>query len=347
MNSAISVLRSKGHYITDEEAEAACVAILLHDIGHGPFSHSLEFSLAQEISHENISRCMMHWLNVEFDNKLKLAIEVFEDSYHKHFLHQLVSSQLDVDRLDYLSRDSYFSGVTEGAIGLDRIIKMLEVVNDQLVVEAKGIYSIEKFLIARRLMYWQVYLHKTVVVADQMLVKLLQRARELSIAGVELFATPALNCFLKNTITSKDFEIIKSNNQPSEALINFVKLDDNDILVAAKVWCSHSDYVLSNLAQMIVHRKLLKIEYKNQPIENSRLLKLKEETISRLPELEKYINYFVFADSVSNNAYSPLDDSIKIIYNNGELKDITEASDMLNTQVLSKEVKKYILCYPK
>jgi len=347
MNSAISVLRSKGHCITDEESEAACVAILLHDIGHGPFSHSLEFSLAQDISHENISRYMMHWLNVEFDNKLTLAIEVFEDTYHKHFLHQLVSSQLDVDRLDYLSRDSYFSGVTEGAIGLDRIIKMLEVVNDQLVVEAKGIYSIEKFLIARRLMYWQVYLHKTVVVADQMLVKLLQRARELSIAGVDLFATPALKYFLKNTITSKDFDIIKTVNQPSEALINFVKLDDNDILVAAKIWCNHSDYVLSKLAQMIVNRKLLKIEFKNQPIEISRILKLKDETISRLPELEKYIDYFVFADSVSNNAYSPLDDSIKIIYNNGELKDITEASDMLNTQVLSKEVKKYILCYPK
>ncbi len=347
MNLAITVLRSKGHCITDEEAEAASVAILLHDIGHGPFSHTLEFSLAQGISHENISRIMMQWLNVEFNNKLQLAIDVFEDKYPKHFLHQLVSSQLDVDRLDYLSRDSYFSGVTEGTIGLDRIIKMLEVVDDQLVIEAKGIYSIEKFLIARRLMYWQVYLHKTVVVADQMLVKLLQRARELTFANVELFATPALYYFLKNTITPENFEDYGLNKQPPTALSNFVKLDDNDILIAAKVWCDHSDFVLSRLAQNLINRKLLKIEFKNQPLESSKLTKLKADIVKRFPEFENYIDYFVFADSVSNNAYSPTNDLIKIIYNNGDLKDITEASDMLNTQVLSKEVKKYILCYPK
>ncbi|RPH31465.1 MAG: HD domain-containing protein [Bacteroidales bacterium] len=347
MNEAISVLRSKGHPITEQEAEAANVAILLHDIGHGPFSHSLEYSIAKGINHETISRCFIHWLNKAMNGQLSMAIEVFEDTYPKRFLHQLVSSQLDMDRLDYLRRDSFFSGVTEGTVGVERIIKMLNVVNDHLVVEVKGIYSVEKFLIARRLMYWQVYLHKTVVAAEQILIKMLQRARELERLGIELFATPSLHYFLANDITAKDFEAMESDGKPSEALIHFSNLDDNDIMIAAKIWQTHSDSVLSKFACMIVNRKLLKVELKGAPFENSRIESIREQVISKFPNYSQNIDYYVFSDSVSNNAYSSLDDSIKILYNNGELIDIAEASDILNTQALSTEVKKYFLCYPK
>ena len=346
MSEAISVLRSKGHCMSDEEAEAASVAILLHDIGHGPFSHSLEYSIAKDISHETISRCFIHWLNKEMDGRLQMAIEVFEDSYPKRFLHQLVSSQLDMDRLDYLRRDSFFSGVTEGTVGVERIIKMLNVVNDQLVVDVKGIYSVENFLIARRLMYWQVYLHKTVVVAEQILIKMLQRARELVQEGEELFATPSLMFFLSNDITEKNF-LIANSQKPSDALIHFANLDDNDIMIAAKMWQNHSDLVLSKFAEMIVNRKLLKVELSSKPFDSNRIDLVRQQVISSFPDYAKNINYFVFSDSVSNNAYSSLDDSIKILYNNGDLVDIADASDILNTQALSTEVKKYFLCYPK
>lgn len=347
MSEAISVLRSKGHSISEQEAEAASIAILLHDIGHGPFSHSLEYSIAKDISHETISRCFMYWLNREMNGQLKMAIEVFEDIYPKRFLHQLVSSQLDMDRLDYLRRDSFFSGVTEGTVGVDRIIKMLNVVNDQLVVEAKGIYSVEKFLIARRLMYWQVYLHKTVVAAEQILIKLLQRARELVRQHEEIFATPSLSFFLLNDVTENDFRSVGSDSKPSEALIHFSMLDDNDIMIAAKIWRSHNDEVLSKLASIIVNRQLPKVELKGTPFAMDRLEAIKQKAISDYPAFSKNIDYFVFSNSVSNNAYSSLDDSIKILYNNGELVDIANASDMLNTQALSTEVKKYFLCYPK
>jgi uncharacterized protein len=347
MTDAISVLRSKGHSISDEEAEAASIAILLHDIGHGPFSHSLEYSIAKDISHESISRCFIHWLNKEMEGKLQIAIEVFEDKYPKKFLHQLVSSQLDVDRLDYLQRDSFFSGVTEGTVGVERIIKMLNVVNDQLVVEAKGIYSVEKFLIARRLMYWQVYLHKTVVAAEQMLIKMLQRARELAKHEEELFATPSLKYFLSNDITAEDFLVSDSIEKPSQALAHFANLDDNDIMIAAKMWQNSNDFVLSRLAGMIVTRKLLKIELRSKPIDPERISSIRKQVLSNYPDYEKDVDYFVFSDSVSNNAYSSQDDSIKILYNNGDLIDISKASDILNTQALSTEVKKYFLCYLK
>ncbi|MHC1703742.1 MAG: HD domain-containing protein [Tenuifilaceae bacterium] len=347
MNEAISVLRSKGHIISEEEAEAANIAILLHDIGHGPFSHSLEYSIAYNISHETISRCFFHWLNKEMDGRLKMAIEVFEGTYHKQFLHQLVSSQLDMDRLDYLRRDSFFSGVAEGTIGSERIIKMLTVVNDQLVVEAKGIYSIEKFLIARRLMYWQVYLHKTVIVAEQMLIKMLQRARELVKSGEDLFTTPSLSYFLSNDITVDDFSFSESADKPSLALEHFANLDDNDIMVAAKMWCSHKDPALSKIADMIIYRKLLRIELKSNPFDSERVNAISDLVCERFPELKNSINYFVFTDSISSNTYSPGDDSIKILYNNGDLVDITKASDILNAHALSTEVKKYFLCYPK
>ncbi|HCT29820.1 MAG TPA: phosphohydrolase [Bacteroidales bacterium] len=347
MNEAILTLRSKGHSISDAEAEAANIAILLHDIGHGPFSHSLEYSIAKDVSHETISSCFIHWLNKEMGGQLNMAMDVFDDRYPKRFLHQLVSSQLDMDRLDYLRRDSFFSGVTEGTVGVERIIKMLNVVNDKLVVEAKGIYSVEKFLIARRLMYWQVYLHKTVVVAEQTLIKMLQRARELAQMGDDLFASPSLKYFLKNDVTKNDFTFTSSSLKPSVALIHFSNLDDNDIMMAAKIWQSHTDSTLSKLASMLVNRKLLKVELKGIPFEASRIESVRKQVISEHPEYENNIDFFVFSDSVSNNAYSSNDDSIKILYNNGELVDIADASDILNTQALSTEVKKYFLCYPK
>lgn len=347
MNEAIATLRSKGHSISDEEAEAANIAILLHDIGHGPFSHSLEYSIAKDISHEAISRCFMQWLNKEMKGGLGMAIDVFDDNYPKRFLHQLVSSQLDMDRLDYLRRDSFFSGVTEGTVGVERIIKMLNVVNDQLVVEAKGIYSVEKFLIARRLMYWQVYLHKTVVAAEQVLIKMLQRARELVQLGEDLFATPSLKYFLQNEVSLNDFTYSETLDRPSAALTHFSNLDDNDIMIAAKMWQSHRDFVLSTLASMLVNRKLLKVELKNFPFDSDRIEVIKSKAITSNPNFINRIDYFVFSDSVSNNAYKSNDDSIKILYNNGDLVDIATASDILNTQALSAEVKKYFLCYPK
>jgi len=347
MNEAILVLRSKGHCITDEEAEAACIAILLHDIGHGPFSHTLECSIAKGVNHETISRCFMHWLNKEMDGRLTLAIVVFEDKYPKKFLHQLVSSQLDMDRLDYLRRDSFFSGVTEGTVGVERIIKMLDVIDDQLVVEAKGIYSVENFLIARRLMYWQVYLHKTVVVAEQILIKMLQRARELAHDGIDVFATPSLKYFLMNDVTLGDFIANDSAKSPSEALVHFSNLDDSDIMIAAKVWQTHDDTVLSKLAQMIVVRKLLKVELRSKPFDKGKIEAIRQQIALSKPDLKTHIDYFVFSDTVSNSTYSSHDESIKILYNNGDLIDLCNASDILNTQVLSSEVKKYFLCYPK
>ena len=347
MSEAILTLRSKGNCISDAEAEAASIAILLHDIGHGPFSHSLEYSIAKDISHETISRYFFRLLNTEMEGRLSMAIEVFEGSYPKKFLHQLVSSQLDMDRLDYLRRDSFFSGVTEGMVGVERIIKMLNVVDDQLVVEAKGIYSVEKFLIARRLMYWQVYLHKTVVVAEQILIKMLQRARELERRGVELFSTPSLKYFLMNDVSVNEFRSNGESGEPSEALIHFANLDDSDIMIAAKMWCNHRDIVLSKLAKMIVYRELLKVELRGKPFDTEKLELLKQQVLARYPEYLNDINYFVFSDSVSNNTYSSQDDTIKILYNSGELVDIAEASDILNTQALSAEVKKYFLCYPK
>jgi len=278
---------------------------------------------------------------------LSIAIEVFEGSYPKKFLHQLVSSQLDMDRLDYLRRDSFFSGVTEGMVGVERIIKMLNVVDDQLVVEAKGIYSVEKFLIARRLMYWQVYLHKTVVVAEQILIKMLQRARELEMNGTEVFATPSLKYFLRNDVTANEFLLSAKVGKPSEALIHFANLDDSDIMIAAKMWCNHRDIVLSKLAKMIVYRELLKVELRSKPFDTEKQESIRKQVTAHYPEYGNDINYFVFSDSVSNNTYSSQDDTIKILYNSGELVDIAKASDILNTQALSAEVKKYFLCYPK
>jgi HD superfamily phosphohydrolase len=333
MSLAIEVIRSKGHHITEEEARAVIVAILLHDIGHGPFSHSLEQSLIKGITHESIGLSLMEQLNEEFGNSLSLAIEIFRNRYHKKFLHQLVSSQLDMDRLDYLKRDSFFTGVTEGVIGSDRIIKMLNVQDDQLVVDEKGIYSIEKFLIARRLMYWQVYLHRTVVGSEQLLVMMLRRAEALTAGGETLFATPALASFLE-----PGHEI---------SLEQFARLDDTDILASAKQWCNHNDPVLSMLADGLVNRRLLAVELADSPFPAERIDALQKRVAESLSIPQDMTKYLVVSDSVSNFAYSDMDDRISIMDKNGHIRDIAEASDMLNISVLSKTVRKYFLCHPR
>ncbi|MCW3805077.1 HD domain-containing protein [Plebeiibacterium marinum] len=342
MSSAVSVLKSKGVEITSEESKAVHIAILLHDIGHGPFSHALESSVVEGVDHEDISLALMNSLNVEFGGELSLAIEIFKDGYPKKFLHQLVSSQLDMDRLDYLKRDSFFSGVTEGVIGSDRIIKMLHVADDQLVVESKGIYSIEKFLIARRLMYWQVYLHKTALVAELMLMKVLKRARQLCGNGVELFAPPQLLYFLKNKLDIHDF------GNGGAAIENFVMLDDGDIMTAIKIWIKHPDFVLSELSQMLYNRELLHIELRKEPFDKAVVKQIKERVKGMYALQNKdEINCFVYTDVIENHAYSIKDEQINILYSGGEVKDISEASDILNLSVLGKNVKKNVLCYPK
>ncbi len=342
MTSAVDTICSKGQSITPEESEAVHAAILLHDIGHGPFSHVLENSLVENVPHESISQLIMNRLNEEFQHSLNTALDIFNNTYSKQFLHQLVSSQLDMDRLDYLKRDSFFSGVSEGNIGSDRIIKMLTVNDDQLVVEAKGIYSIEKFLVARRLMYWQVYLHKTAIVAERMLVNILKRAKEISLSGDEPFSTPHLRFFLNQKLTYTDF---KTN---PEVLRNFTLLDDDDIMSAIKTWTYHHDAILSRLSQDFLSRKLYRIELQKEPFETVAIEKISRLVANKLKlPLEDVNEYFVFTDTIENNAYSMNDERIKIQYNNNELKDIADASDMFNLSILGKTDRKHYLCYPK
>lgn len=341
MSSAVATLQSKGHDITEAESEAVHIAILLHDIGHGPFSHVLENTLL-EVDHEDISQLMMNELNNQFDGALNMAIQIFENSYPKKFLHQLVSSQLDMDRLDYLKRDSFFTGVSEGVIGSDRIIKMLNIHNDALVIESKGIYSIEKFLVARRLMYWQVYLHKTALAAEQMLINILSRARELTADGHKLFAPPQLLFFMNQKPTLEDFE------KQSDLLNNFSLLDDDDIVCSIKAWMSNPDKILSTLSHDFMNRKLLRTSFSNTPFDPSIIkdMKLKVAKQLQLSTLEE-ADYFIISKHISNNAYSTKDDRINILYSNGEIKDIATASDMLNISVLGKTVKKHYICVPK
>lgn len=342
MDQAIHNIRLKGLEITDEEAEAVLIAILLHDIGHGPFSHALEESIIHHITHEDLSALLMQKLNDEYSGRLTLALEIFNGRYNKKFLHQLVSSQLDMDRLDYLRRDSFFTGVTEGVIGSDRIIKMLDVIDDQLVVEAKGIYSIEKFLVARRLMYWQVYFHKTVIAAEFLLVKLLKRAKELSMTGAEVYATSPLEFFLKNKIT-------KSDMAASRDLIieNFISLDDDDLMVSAKAWMKHADVVLSQLAKNLINRALPKIRIQKKPFDKSVVSQIRKNVIQKYAWAEDNIHYIVYSDAILNKAYSQFDDKISILYNDGKIEDIADASDIFNVNELYKTAKKYFLCYPK
>lgn len=344
MRQAISVLKLKGHEITDEEADAVSAAILLHDIGHAPFSHVLENTLVK-ISHEQISLMMMKELNQCFGGKLDLAIQIFTNRYKKQFLHQLVSGQLDMDRLDYLNRDSFFTGVAEGTIGVERIIKMLNVWNDQLVVEEKGIYSIEKFLISRRLMYWQVYLHKTVVSAESLLVNVLQRARELAGAGASIYSTPALQVFLENSFVQGDFK--KNRMINGSSLINwYAALDDNDIYLALKVWQTHPDPVLSKLSQSIMNRKLFRINISTTPFESESLEKIRTAISSQIVTNDQQSIYFLMTGEITNKAYNKHSERILVLDKSGQTKDMEQASD-INLTALTKTVRKYYVCYPK
>lgn len=341
MQRAIKTLQGKGHEISEEEEQAVLIAILLHDVGHGPFSHALEHSIVNGINHEHISMMIMDRLNEEFDGKLSLAIDIFQNKYHKGFLHQLISSQLDVDRLDYLKRDSFYSGVSEGVINSDRIISMFNVSNGELVVDAKAIYSIEKFIIARRLMYWQVYLHKAVLSAEFSLVEVLKRAKTLVQNGEDLFSTSALMSFLKNDYCLNDF-----NTNP-ELLELFCQLDDFDIMTSIKEWTKHSDKVLSILSQKIIQRKLLKIELQDSEFDSAYVESIQKKAAQLYDVEVNDCKHLVFTNKIDNKAYNPKKDKINLLFKDGSIVDIAEAADQLNISVLAQTVTKHFLCYPK
>jgi len=342
MGLAIENIRQKGTSVTDEEAEAVSAAILLHDVGHGPFSHALEETIISGLTHEDLSLLLIHNLNEEFSGKLNKALDIFNNRYPRKFLHQLVSGQLDMDRMDYLMRDSFYAGVAEGTIGTERIIKMLNVVDGELVVEAKGIYSIEKFLIARRLMYWQVYFHKTVIAAENLLVQVLRRAKEVAGSDPDLTATESLGYFLRNTIGRKDL-----NTRRAEILNHYINLDDDDILVSAKSWSAHKDVLLSRLAQNLIRRNLPRVKINDEPFDEARLQVLRQAACEKYGMRDEESNYLVSTGLISNKAYSDETDTIKILYNTGELRDLSEASDIFHLQNLMETKKKYFLCYPK
>ncbi len=339
MTEAIESIKSKGHEITKEEETGAHIAILLHDIGHGPFSHALENSIVTGISHETLSILMMEELNKEFKGQLTIAIEIFKNTYKKKFLHQLVSSQLDMDRLDYLNRDSFYTGVMEGTIGSQRIIKMLNVFNDELVVDEKGLYSIEKFIIARRLMYWQVYLHKTVLSAENMLVNILKRAKELVQSGENLFTTPSLEYFLKNDINPNNLK------NKEEFLTIYSQLDDYDIYCTLKVWCSHSDVVLSMLSKGMINRKLYKISLQRDDFEQSTLREFNEKIAKCWNIRKEDYHYFAFSGKISNSDYNPLGEPIKILMRNQHGITLLGDNEKMDVAILSTPVNKYFLCY--
>ncbi len=338
MDEALINLRQKGNAINNTEYNGSLAAILMHDLGHGPFSHALEHTIVNNISHEDISHIMMKRINEEKDGLLDTAISIFEGNYQKKFLHQLVSGQLDVDRLDYLRRDSFFTGVIEGNIGSERIIKMMDVRNDQLVVESKGIYSIENFLMSRRLMYWQVYLHKTVIAAEKMLINTLRRAKYLSMNGDNLFSPPSLTYFLKNDIQISHFE-------NEEAVNHFINLDDNDIWTSLKVWCVHPDKVFSMLSRGLIHRHLFKIKLSTSlPTKDTY-----QEYIDLFRKMyhlsENEAEYLISTDKVETNMYTLDDESIDILYSDNRIEDISTASDMFNIELLAKKVEKYYFAY--
>lgn len=339
MGEAVAQLLSKEIEILDSEAEAVKAAILLHDIGHGPFSHVLENTLVKGMTHEDISLLLMERLNQELDGRITTAIRIFKDQYHKKFLHQLVSGQLDMDRLDYLRRDSFYTGVTEGNIGSARIIKMLDVKDDRLVIEAKGIYSIENFLTARRLMYWQVYLHKTSVAYERMLISALRRAKELACRGTELFASPALHFFLYHEVNKEEFY---TNPQ---CLENFVRLDDNDIWTALKVWCDCPDKVLSTLCLGLINRHIFKVEISTCPLSEERKKEMMQQISNLLNIPLAEADYFISVPAIEKDMYYGTDESIDMISADGTIKNIAETSDMFNISSLSKKVKKYYICH--
>ncbi|MGB3465284.1 MAG: HD domain-containing protein [Cyclobacteriaceae bacterium] len=341
MSTALMNLRSKGHDISEEEYEASLIAILLHDIGHGPFSHTLEFSLLRKIHHEEISLRIFERLNEHFSGKLTLSIQIFTGTYQRNFLHQLVSSQLDVDRLDYLKRDSFFTGVQEGTIGADRILKMLDIQNDSIVVEEKGIYSIENFLSARRIMYWQVYLHKTSVSAEKMLIQTIKRARELKQSGVDVPATPAFSFFLEKNITMEDF--LKN----PEILDLFVFLDDSDIWGSMKFWARHDDKVLSTLSLMLLNRNLFQIRLAGKKTDLPDRYDILDKIRSEMNLDEKEAKYFAGQGEITNEAYIRKGQRINILTKKGKIIDVASATDLHNIKAMSKVVKKYYLCWPK
>lgn len=338
MQKAIQVLKSKSVKITIEEEEALLIAILLHDIGHGPFSHTLENSLITSRTHEDISILFMQNLNKDFNGKLTLAIEIFKGNYHRPFFNQLVSGQLDIDRLDYLKRDSFYSGVTDGNINTERIISMFNIVDNNLVVEEKGIYSVEKFIGSRRLMYWQVYLHKTSLVAENILVMIIKRAKELIKSNKDIISSDALDYFLNGH---------KFDHFDSTILEKFSEIDDTDIMMAVKQWVHHSDYILSELSKSLVYRKLPKIEIQNVPFSSEKITKIKNGISNVYGISIEQSDYFIGSGITENQAYNPNDNSINILYKSGKIKDITEASDHLNLMALTKPVVKYFLFFPK
>ncbi len=343
MSIALDSLRGKGHEISEKEYESALIAILLHDIGHSPFSHALEHSILEGIAHEKMSLQLMKYLNQVFDNQLDMAIAMFSNQYHRHFFYQLVSSQLDMDRLDYLQRDSFFTGVVEGTVGSDRIIRMLELRNDEIVVEEKAIYSIESFLNARRLMYWQVYLHKTTVAAEQMLIHLIKRAKFLSQSGVVVTATPALQYFLTSVSSTKQSDISQKELH-DELLQNFIQLDDYDIWGAIKMWTSHSDKVLRLLSNMLLKRQLFKAKIENEKFDNAEITALKKQVKSNLELDNEEVKYFVLYGALTNSAYISGNQKINMLKKSGEVIDIAQAADLPNIKAMSKIVKKYYLC---
>jgi hypothetical protein len=341
MGLALTNLRSKGHEISDEEAEAAQAAILLHDIGHGPFSHVLESTLLEDTPHEEMSHLFISELNKEFNGALSLTEKIFQDKYPRKFLHQLVSSQLDIDRLDYLQRDSFFTGVSEGTIGADRLIKMLDIRNDELVVEEKGIYSIENFLTARRLMYWQVYLHKTTVSSEKMMIQTIRRAKFLAQSGEKIFAPPPLAQFLKNNVSFQDF---RKNTKYLQA---FTSLDDYDLWAAIKNWANNKDFILSTLSKSLLNRKLFRIQLSTKEFSSEFVSKIKKQVIDQRALKNHELSYFIIHGTISNAAYVSKGDKINILMKNGKIVDVAKASDLPNIKAISKIVKKHYLCWPK
>ena len=341
MSEAILSLQQKGIFIFDSEAEAMQAAILMHDIGHGPFSHVLENTLIHGITHEEISLLMMEQINREMNGSLNLAMKIFKDEYPKRFLHQLISSQLDMDRLDYLRRDSFFTGVTEGNIGSARIIKMLNVVDDNLVVESKGIYSIENYLTSRRLMYWQVYLHKTTVAYEKVLVNVLNRAKMLARQGKEIFATPPLHYFLYHDTDAFSF------HENPEALQNYELLDDNDIWSSVKVWMGNEDKILSTLARDLVERNIFKVEVREEPIRTEEVEEILQRLARHYQVSTEDARYLMSVNTIQKDMYDVHDDHISILYKDGTIKDIAEASELLNVSLLSKKIRKYYICYQR
>lgn len=341
MVKAVDVIRKKGVEITEEEAKGVVLAILLHDIGHGPFSHTLEYSLAKGVHHEIFSTLFMEALNDEFEGKLSTAIEIFNGTHAKPFLHQLVSSQLDMDRLDYLRRDSFFTGVSEGVVGVQRIIEMLNVKDNKLVIEHKGIYSVEKFLVSRRIMYWQVYMHKTALAAEHQLIKTFERAKHLLLSGIEIGGSKNLTTFMRAQISEGELR-----ENPAWLKL-FAKLDDHDVLYSLKEWSNHKDSILSYLCNNLLNRKLFRIKIEKEPFDQEQLNEVRAKWKKKLDLDDEEISYLVFNGEVQNSAYSADYDSIEILHKDGSTVELGQDADLLNVSALTKKVRKYFMCEPK